>query len=72
MAANNKRGYVAKGYRYKKADSFVKTVILLDPETFAQVQERALKANTSFAAQVRELLEIGLETVSIDERNVKW
>jgi hypothetical protein len=61
MAANNKRVYVAKGWRYKKPDSMVKSVILLDPETFSTIRSRALKHGTSFAEQVRLLIEVGLE-----------
>jgi hypothetical protein len=59
--ANNKKGYVAKGYRYQKPDSMVKTVILLDPDTFSALRERALKHNTSFAEQARTMIKAGLE-----------
>jgi hypothetical protein len=39
-------------------------IIGFDPETFTQVRRRAKSAGTSFAEQVRVLVEFGLETAS--------
>lgn len=39
-------------------------VIRFDVETFEQIRTRAVANRTSFSKQVRELIEIGLETVS--------
>jgi hypothetical protein len=37
--------------------------ITLDDQTFAEIRKRAVKARFSLCAEVRNLLEIGLETV---------
>ena len=42
-------------------------IIGLDPETFMQVRRRAKAAGTSFAEQVRVLVEFGLETARADD-----
>lgn len=61
-AQSNRRyrpGHIAKGHAW--AGDSRKVVILLDEETFAEVRERALAAESSFAAQARMLIEVGLE-----------
>jgi hypothetical protein len=39
-------------------------VVAFDDETFEQVRKRAARSKTSFAAEVRLLVEFGLETSS--------
>lgn len=43
----------------------VKFVCAIDPETFSQIRDRAVKAQTSVAEQVRILIEWGLETETL-------
>lgn len=50
--------------RYNGAQQRI--IIGLDPETFTQVRRRAKSAGTSFAEQVRLLVEFGLETARAD------
>ena len=52
------RGHVERG---RKPDAMLKVAISLDSETFCQVRSRAVKAGQSFAAEVRDLIEWGLE-----------
>jgi uncharacterized protein (DUF2141 family) len=49
---------VARGVRHKSG--VIGIVVYFDPETFAQVRARAVTRGTSFAQQVRELVEFGL------------
>jgi hypothetical protein len=37
-------------------------VVTFDDETFAEIRARAVKAGTSVAEQIRQLVEFGLET----------
>lgn len=46
-----------------------KCVVLLDDETFNEVRARAIAAKTSWAAEVRSLIEVGLETMKEGEGN---
>lgn len=51
----------AQGYRRNETERRI--VIGFDDETFAEIKQRAVKSRTSFAAEVRLLVETGLETV---------
>lgn len=51
---------VAKGVTDRRVARRV--VIAFDDETFATIRQRAIAAETSFAEQVRLLVEWGLET----------
>lgn len=57
---------VARGHA--KGEVNRKCVILLDNETFDEVRERAIASKTSFAAEARVLIEIGLETMKEERR----
>jgi hypothetical protein len=50
----------AKGWRHKNGALGMMTYY--DDETFAQIEARAAKHNTSFGEQVRLLVEWGLQT----------
>lgn len=45
---------------HETSGGLVKCVVALDPDTFAEVRRRALREGTSFAEQVRLLIEWGL------------
>jgi hypothetical protein len=47
-------------------------IIGFDPETFVQVRRRAKAAGTSFAEQVRVLVEFGLETARADDETPEY
>lgn len=49
----------ARGVR--RSDGTIQAVVKLDPDTFEAVRQRAVREETSFAEQVRILLEWGLE-----------
>ena len=53
-------GKVGRGVPDPRQPERVQIVIAFDPETFAQVRARALRDGTSFAEQVRVLVEWGL------------
>jgi hypothetical protein len=53
------QGFVA----LNRGETNRRIVITLDDETFSAVRSRALEQRTSFAEQVRILVEWGLETV---------
>jgi hypothetical protein len=55
---------VAKGHFSHNGSR--KVVVLLDDDTFDEIRDRAVRAGTSFAAQVRMLTEVGLETLKAD------
>lgn len=55
----------ARGHRV--ARTLINATITLDDETFTEIRQRAMKARRSFCAEVRDLLEIGLETVKAAE-----
>jgi hypothetical protein len=50
---------VAKGVRHGPND--MRIVVSFDDETFAVIRKRAIQRGTSFAEQVRQLVEWGLE-----------
>ncbi len=52
-------GKVARGVRHGPND--MRIVVSFDDETFATIRQRALDNGTSFAEQVRQLCEWGLE-----------
>lgn len=54
------------GRRHHCSKGMLKVVIVLDEETFEEVRNRAIAAHGSFAAQARNLIEIGLETMKAD------
>jgi len=43
----------------------VQVVCAFDPETFAEIREMAVRTRTSFRAQVRLLVEFGLEDIKL-------
>lgn len=57
---------IARGHPHRGKDTFRKTVILLDDETFGDVRSGAVANGCSFAAQARMLIEVGLETLKAD------
>ena len=58
---------VARGVPDPRQPSRLQIVVAFDPDTFAEIRERAIRGQTSFAEQVRMLVDWGLET----ERLVK-
>ncbi|MBO6858346.1 hypothetical protein [Roseibium sp.] len=52
---------VAKGCIDPKRPGQRKVVLVLDDETFEQIRDMAIKDGTSFAEQIRLLVEWGLE-----------
>lgn len=46
---------------------FRDTSVRLDMETFEEVRQRAMERGNSFGAEIRSLIEIGLETLKADE-----
>lgn len=52
---------VAKGVRGSQRGTFLRTVVALDPEVHEQIATLARGNNTSFAEQVRILVELGLD-----------
>jgi hypothetical protein len=63
-AAIARRGEPAVGVINPKRPNLTQTVIGFDHETFATVRALAVKNGTSFAEQVRLLVEWGLEAVN--------
>jgi len=59
----SREGNVARGHCHRGSSTMLKTVILLDDETFQDVRDGALRNGCSFAAQARMLIEVGLETL---------
>lgn len=63
---NEKKKPVAVGrvYNSKKGYGtyFRDTSIRFDMETFEEIRQRAIKKKTSFGAEIRMLVELGLET----------
>jgi hypothetical protein len=60
--------HVARGCRKHSASKgMLKVVILLDDETFEDVSAGAVANKCSFAAQARMLIEVGLETIKIED-----
>lgn len=59
-----RRKSVAKGQR---AGCNVQAKIGFDDETFAEIRARALAAGIGFSREVRELVELGLETLKLAE-----
>lgn len=51
---------VAIGVPDPRQPGRVQIVVAFDPETFGEIRERAISCNTSFAEQVRLLVEWGL------------
>lgn len=58
---------IAKGSVRSNALLAKRIVIAFDDETFDEIAERALTHKRSFAAEVRDLVEIGLETEKAEE-----
>jgi acyl-CoA-binding protein len=54
-----KRAHIGSGHADKPG--LLRIVCAFDEETFAQIRGRAVKEQTSFAEQVRRLVEWGLE-----------
>src|SRR5690242_16629082 len=62
------RNWKNPGIGFARQDGAQQRIIIgFDPETFVQVRRRAKAAGTSFAEQVRLLVEFGLETARADE-----
>lgn len=51
----------ARGCRRRDAKNVLQAVVRFDPDTFEQIRQRAIAEKTSFAEQVRRLVEWGLE-----------
>lgn len=51
---------VANGVPDPRQPGRVQIVVAFDPDTFGEIRERAIRCNTSFAEQVRLLVEWGL------------
>lgn len=56
--------WVAKGQRV--SETMIKTNVTFDDETFEEIRARAVKRKHSFCAEMRDLAEIGLETVKAE------
>lgn len=57
----------ANGYQ-RGADSDLRRIVIsMDTETFAEVRGRARKAGHSFAEEARILIEMGLETMKMEQ-----
>lgn len=56
-----------RGSKDKRQPGVTQLVIRLDDETFAQVRDRAVRAGTSVAEQMRLLIEWGLETAASED-----
>ena len=62
------RSWKNPGFGFARHDGAQQRIIIgLDPETFMQVRRRAKAAGTSFAEQVRVLVEFGLETARAED-----
>jgi hypothetical protein len=62
------RSWKNPGIGFARQDGAQQRIIIgFDPETFVQVRQRAKAAGTSFAEQVRLLVEFGLETARADD-----
>ena len=62
------RSWKKPGFGFARHNGAQQRIIIgLDPETFTQVRRRAKVAGTSFAEQVRVLVEFGLETAHAEE-----
>jgi len=55
--------HISKGSRLYPGSLFFRTVVALDDVMHGEVRAIAQKRNVSFAQVVRELIEIGLESV---------
>lgn len=62
MAAHTQKRPVANGVAYGE---YLQAVVRFDPDTFAQVRQRAIDEGTSFGEQIRILVDLGLETEAI-------
>lgn len=60
------RGVSKIGAGHADRPGLLRIVCAFDEETFAQIRGRAVKEQTSFAEQVRQLVEWGLEEVSAE------
>jgi hypothetical protein len=65
VAKAPKQVRVGVGNRRSPDDSTVRMLIGFDEETFNEIRERAVQNNTAFAAEVRLLVEFGLDTVKM-------
>lgn len=54
---------IANGHSYRCKR---RIVIAFDPDTFEQISKRAQHSKTSFAEEVRTLVEFGLESVNAE------
>jgi hypothetical protein len=43
----------------------------IDDETLTEIRDLAIRAGTSLSEQVRSLIEIGLETLKLEKKNVR-
>ena len=57
----------AQGCKRRGDKATTQIVIRMDDDTFNQVRDRASRERTSFAEQVRILIEWGLETAGMEE-----
>ncbi len=66
------RSWKNPGFGFARHNGAQQRIIIgLDPETFMQVRRRAKAAGTSFAEQVRVLVEFGLETARADDETAE-
>jgi hypothetical protein len=63
---NSRRNPGAGSHTHHGSKAMLKTVILVDDETHEEIRQRAIAASSSWAAQARMLLEVGLETLKAD------
>lgn len=48
-------------------DNFVRIVVAFEAPTFQEIRDRAVAEDTSFAQQVRSLMEFALENIGKDD-----
>lgn len=60
------RGIRKAGSGHADKPGLLRIVCAFDEETFAQIRGRAVKEQTSFAEQVRQLVEWGLEEATAE------
>lgn len=61
MIPHTQKRPVARGAKRPSQPGTSQCVVRLDDETFGQIRERAIREGTSFAEQIRLLVEWGLE-----------
>lgn len=58
---------VAKGHRDPRRGEYRRIVISMDDDTFEEVRAGAIVNRCSFTAQARMLIEVGLETLKMEQ-----